>query len=294
MNEAIQIDYAGRNERVGNLLVNRLLPGEQIKKVGPFVLLDHVYPTLQPGREPEPYRGQFAHPHRGIATLSYLLSGSLQYADSRDHHGILDSGGALWMKAGNGIIHDERPSCDFQRRGGILHALQFWINLPAANKQEDPELILLSSDDIPELDLPDNAGVLRVVLGGCGVSKSPLHSFLEEFVYHVRLNPKSAFSCTARQDLEYAAFIPADEVHVNGRVTGKSHLLVSSPDNAAIHLYNPGITVADVLIFGGGKYLEPIVSAGPFVMNSRSEIARAYDDFFAGRYGEIKFQNAAL
>jgi redox-sensitive bicupin YhaK (pirin superfamily) len=71
-------------------------------------------------------------------------------------------------------------------------------------------------------------------------------------------------------------------------------LLVSSPDNAAIHLYNPGITVADVLIFGGGKYLEPIVSAGPFVMNSRSEIARAYDDFFAGRYGEIKFQNAAL
>jgi hypothetical protein len=282
------MDSAGRNEKVGDLLVNRLLPGEQIGKVGPFVLLDHVYPTLQECREPEPYRGQFAQPHRGIVRLSYLFSGSLQYMDSRDHQGVVDSGGALWLNTGNGIIHDERPGSDFQRSGGILHALQFWINLPAMNKQEDPEHMLLSSADIPELDLPDNGGILRVVLGSCGVCKSPLKTFLEEFIYHVRLNPKSTFSYAARQDRENAAFIPADGIHVNGRVTGNSHLLVFSDNNPTIHLYNPGISVSDAVIFGGGKYLEPIVTAGPFVMNSRSEVARAYDDFFAGRYGEIR------
>jgi redox-sensitive bicupin YhaK (pirin superfamily) len=195
------------------------------------------------------------------------------------------------MKAGNGIIHDERPTRDFQHGGAILHALQFWINLPAMNKEEDPEHMLLPSDDIPELDLPDNGGSLRVVLGGCGVRKSPLKTFLEEFIYHVRLNPKSTFSCAARRDMEYAAFIPADEIHVNGRVTGKSHLLVFSANNSTIHLYNPGISVSDAVIFGGRKYLEPIVAAGPFVMNSRSEITRAYDDFFAGRYGEIRYPN---
>jgi hypothetical protein len=289
MNEAIQIDSAGRNERVGNLLVNRLLPDEKITKVGPFVLLDHVYPFVQQGREPEPYRGQFAHPHRGISTLSYLFSGSLQYMDSRDHRGTVDRGGALWMKAGNGIIHDEWPCPDCQRSGDVMHALQFWINLPAVNKQEDPEHLLLSSDDIPELDLPDNGGVLRVVLGTCGVRKSPPKTFLDEFIYHVRLNPKSAFSCAARRDMEYAAFVPADEVHVNGRVTGKSHLLLFSDNNSTIHLYNPGISVSDAIIFGGRKYLEPVVTAGPFVMNSRSEIAGAYDDFFAGRYGKMRF-----
>ncbi|GGB02518.1 pirin family protein [Puia dinghuensis] len=295
MNRANKISSGGRNEKVADWLVNRLLPNDQIINVGPFVSMDHVYPIVQQGQEPKPYRGQHAHPHRGIVTFSYLLSGSLQHVDSRGHHCTADSGGALWMKAGNGIIHDERLSPDFQRKGGIFHALQFWINLPAVNKLEEPEFKALFSYDFPELELPDNAGVLRVVLGSCGVCQSPVKTFSGEFIYHLRLNPKSAFAYTPKRDIEYAVLIPADEVHVNGRVTGRSHLLAFINNEPTIHLYNPGIVSSDAFIFGGNECLEPIVAAGPFVMNSRKDIAQAYADFFAGRYGELKidkpFQN---
>ena len=289
MNREPKISSGGRNERVADLLLNRLLPNEQIMKVGPFVFLGHVYPILFQSREPEPYRGQHAHPNRGIVTLSYLLSGSLQHVDSHHHRGVINSGGVLWRKAGNGIIHDERPGVSFLQEGGVLHLVKFWINLPGINKREDPECQALSAGEIPELELPDNAGVLKVLLGSCGVLQSPLEVFLKEFIYHIRLNPKSSFSYPTKQDIEYAAFVPADDIRINDQLFGKSHLLVFSKDDAVIQLYNPGISTTDVFVFGGQEYVEPIVVGGPFVMNSRSEIAQAYGDFFAGRYGEFIF-----
>ena len=287
MNGDTKISSGGRNEKVADLLLNRLLPNEQIMKVGAFVFLGHVYPITFQRREPEPYRGQYAHPNRGIVIFSYVLSGSMQHVDSQHHRGVINSGGVLWRKAGNGIIHDERPSASFLREGGVLHIVQFWINLPGINKREDPECQVLSAGDIPELELPDNAGELKVLLGSCGVLQSPLKIFLNEFIYHIRLNPKSSFIYPTKQDMEYAAFVPADDIRINDQVIGKSHLLVFSKDDSTIQLYNPGISITDVFIFGGREYLEPIVVRGPFVMNSRNEIARAYGDFFAGRYGEL-------
>jgi redox-sensitive bicupin YhaK (pirin superfamily) len=287
MNRAIKINSGGRNERMADMLLNRLLPNEHLMKVGPFVFLGHVYPITFQRCEPEPYRGQYAHPNRGIVTLSYVLCGSLEHVDSLHNRGVVNSGDVLWRKAGNGIIHDERPSTGFLREGGLLHIVKFWINLPGINKEETPECRALAAADIPELELPDNAGVLKVLLGSCGVRQSPLTIFLNEFIYHIRLNPKSSFLYPIKQDREYAAFVPADEIRINDQLIGKSHLLVFSGDDAAIQLYNPGISITDVFIFGGQEYLEPIVVGGPFVMNSRDEIARAYGDFFAGRYGEL-------
>jgi redox-sensitive bicupin YhaK (pirin superfamily) len=288
MKRSIKSSSGGRNVRVADWQVNRLIPGGEIVKVGPFVLLDHLYPVIQKGCEPAPYKGQYAHPHRGIITLSYVLCGSLHHLDSRDGDKVVGEGGVQWMKAGNGIIHDERPDADLQRKGGLLHVLQFWINLPAVNKADEPEYKALTADVIPELELPEYSGTLRILLGGSGVLKAPVDTYLDEFIYHIRLNPKSSFSCATRDYLEYAVFVPADEVHVNGEVIGKSHLVLPVDDGSAIRLYNPGITVVDLFIFGGKEYLEPIVQEGPFVMTSRAEIARAYRDFFEGRYGELK------
>ncbi|WP_374163596.1 pirin family protein [Arcticibacter sp. MXS-1] len=105
MKKQIRISISGQNTIVADFLVNRLLPNDQIIKVGPFVFLDHLYPKLHKGQTPEAYSGQNAHPHRGIATFSYVLSGELQHFDSRNHQGIVEEGGAQWMKAGSGIVH---------------------------------------------------------------------------------------------------------------------------------------------------------------------------------------------
>ena len=279
----------GRNEKVGDLLINRLLPNEHTIKVGPFVSLGHVYPTVQKTGANAPFLGQQAHPHRGIITLSYLLSGLLEHVDSRQHRGSVQDGGALWMNAGNGIIHDERLSPRTGHPANVLHALQFWITLPAANKQEEAECRFLQSGDIPELELPGEAGTLRVVLGSCGICDSSVRTYLGEFIYHLRLNPKSAYVHTLKGNPEYAAFVPAAEIHVNGEAMGNSCVALFLNDAPAIHLYNPGIAIADAFIFGGGSYGEPVVAEGPFVMNSRKEITQAYNDFFAGKYGQLKF-----
>lgn len=278
----------GRNERVGDLLLNRLLPNEQFTKVGPFVFLGHVYPIPYLRGNPERPPGRNAHPNRGFVILNYVLSGAMQYTDSRHHSGVVNRGDVLWRNTGNGIIHDEVPNADLPGEGAVLHTVHFWINLPGINKREDPELRVLPASEIQDLELPDNAGVLKVLLGRCGVLRSPLKTFLSEFIFHICLNPKSAFTYPIREDLEYAVFVPAGGVRINDQLVGNSHLLVFPADGSAIQLYNPGISITDVFVFGGAEYLEPIVTGGPFVMNSRGEIAEAYSDFFAGRYGALK------
>lgn len=282
--------YGGKNAKVEDILVNRLLPGKEMKSVGPFVFLDHIYPVMQQPQQPAPISKTAAHPHRGIATFSYMLSGALEHLDSLGNHAIVEAGGVQWMNAGNGIIHDEHHSTAFQQKGGLFHGMQFWINLPAAQKAGMPEYKAVDANNIPEVILPDEAGVLRVLIGICGVEKSPVKTYTRQFLYHVKLNPKSAFTLPTQAGIEYAAFIPAEEINVNDNTFGKSELLIFEPNNQDIELYNPGITPADIMLFGGEPYMEPIVAEGPFVMNTRTEIAEAYRDFFDGKYGTISCQ----
>ena len=192
------------------------------------------------------------------------------------------------MKAGNGIIHDEQPYAT-NGNNKIFHSLQFWINLPSAVKAEQPEYMVVPSEQIPEISLPDNGGMLRLLLGELGSSKAPVKTFSKEFIYHFRLNPKSKFSFSGKQELEYGALVPTAAVSINGVILSGSKIAIFDTNDQEISLENPNIVPADVLVFGGIHYNEAIVAEGPFVMNSRAEIAAAYRDFFEKRYGEINY-----
>jgi redox-sensitive bicupin YhaK (pirin superfamily) len=251
-----------------------------------------VYPSEHPPKTPQAPNGSFAHPHRGIATFTYLFSGSLEHYDSHGHHGIVDAGGAQWMKAGNGVIHDENPSPRFQREGGVMHALQFWINLPAKNKAEAPDYLALQAGDIPEVTLPGGTGVLRVVIGTYGGATSPVQTFSPQFLYHLRLAPGAAFTLDLNDGLEHAALVPGAAVAAGEGTYGGSELLLLGPETAPVAFTNRGAETTDVILFGGEPYREPMVAQGPFVMNTQGEIATAYRDFFNGRYGKIQYQPA--
>lgn len=289
MEKRIAAIYAGSDSQVGELKVNRLLPNRYIDAVGPFVFLDHLYPHNQTAKSSAVKDGKFAHPHRGIATFSYLFSGELEHYDSMGNYGIVKAGGAQWMKAGNGIIHDERPSPQFQQNGGVLHALQFWINLPSKNKAEQPGYFGLQSEDVPEVDLQE-AGKLRVLIGEFEGKISLVERYTEQFVYHLRLNPGSEYAFKTKSGLEYAVYISQDKIMVNGEELGPSELLAFGKEGSEIGLKNKGTLPADLILFGGEPYTESIVAEGPFVMNSRAEIAEAYKDFFNGKYGEITYR----
>jgi redox-sensitive bicupin YhaK (pirin superfamily) len=289
MQKNIIASYGGVNSTVGELLVNRLLPNRYVGAVGPFVFLDHVYPVEYAARPPKAPGGDFAHPHRGIATLSYVLNGGLEHFDSRGHHGIVPAGGMQWMKAGNGIVHDEQLSPDFQREGGTLHSLQFWINLPASAKAEDPEYLNVLPEDVPEVVLPDQAGTVRVLVGHLGDAVSPVKTFSRQFLYHVKLRPKSSLVLPAVEGWEYGAFVPSSEVVTDGQKYGNSELMVFGPEGDELSFCSNSIGGSEFFVFGGEPYTEPIVAQGPFVMNSHKEIQQAYHEFFSGKYGEIKY-----
>ena len=288
MKKEIKSIYGGVNSKVGDLLVNRLIPGRRIESVGSIVFLDHVYPKEVQETAASIPTGDFAHPHRGIATFSYVFSGGLVHYDSRGNRSSITAGGVQWMKAGNGIIHDEQPFAE-KDNGKLFHSLQFWINLPSKNKTEEPEYMALQAAEVPEVILPENSGVLRVLLGEFGCAVSPVNIFNKEFIYHIRLNPKSVFSLRTREGMEYGILLPEKEVMVNGTSIGNSKIAIFEPTGDVIEFENQNITPADFLVFGGQPYTEAIVAQGPFVMNNQSEIATAYGDFFEGKYGTISY-----
>src|SRR5213075_2215669 len=120
----------GQRADIGDMTIYRILPNRYADAVGPFVFLDHIAPTIHSADEPTHKNGSGAHPHRGIATLSYILNGEEEHFDSMGNYGKVGSGGIQWMKAGNGIIHDGNLNTDPQANDRLTHGFQFWINLP--------------------------------------------------------------------------------------------------------------------------------------------------------------------
>jgi redox-sensitive bicupin YhaK (pirin superfamily) len=276
----------GKNVKVGNMLVNRLIPAGPITNVGPFVLLDHGYPIrYTKGTSFSPALNE--HPNRGLVAFTYVLKGEVEHYDSLGNHEILAEGGAHWLSAGKGVIHGERVSAHLVQFGGTMHTIQCWINIPADRKSDLATYKALNADAFPVAPLPNYGGIMHILLGKCGVYESPAESFSQEFLYRIALNPKSEFRLLADKEIKSAVFVPVDPVIVNNAIIEKSQLLILDDSNKEIVLRNPGISNADAFILGGPEPAEPFVVQGPFVMNSRGEIAGAYRDFFAGEYGAI-------
>ena len=277
----------GKNEKVGDLLVNRLIPAHNIAGVGPFLLLDHGYPVKYKQGTPFPSELN-EHPHRGLVAFTYVIEGEVEHFDSLGNHGIVEEGGAHWLSAGKGVIHGERVSAGLAQSGGTLQAIQFWTNIPAAHKGDLPQYKALNTDAFPVAELPNHSGIIRVLLGKCGAIESPVESLSQAFLYRVTLNAKSEFRIEVGEGMKSAVFIPDNPVIVNGNLAQKSQLLILENDGKDIILRNPGISMTDAFILGGSEPDEPLVVQGPFVMNSQKEIADAYRDFFAGKYGTIQ------
>ena len=268
------------------MLVNRLIPAGPVANVGPFLLLDHGYPVTY--GKGTPFTSELnEHPHRGLVAFTYVIKGAVEHFDSLGHHAIVTEGGAHWLSAGKGVIHGERVSAPLVQSGGTLHVIQCWINIPAAYKSALPKYKALNADAFPVAPLPNQGGVIHILLGKCGVNKSPVESLSQGFLYRVTLNAKSEFRISIVEEMKSAVFVPDDPVIVNGNSFGKSQLLIVENGKEEIVLRNPGISNADAFILGGPEPAEPLVVQGPFVMNSREEIAGAYRDFFAGEYGTL-------
>jgi redox-sensitive bicupin YhaK (pirin superfamily) len=290
MNKKINFTTQGRRADIGEYKINRILPNEHAEAVGPFVFLDHLLPAMHsPGEPLKVINGKGAHPHRGIATLTYILNGEAEHLDSRGHHATVHSGGAQWMKAGNGIIHDEVVNVDPNTNDHLTHALQFWINLPAKNKAESPAYLPIQANEIPHQQLADNSGWIRVIAGEYENLLSRIPNYSKQFLYHIHLEKGKHFSLTTTKGWDYAALLPLQPAVINDTEFRKETFMLFDMNEGNIDINNTSEAGIDIIVFGGEKYGEPIEAGGPFVMNTQTEIAQAYRDFHAGKYGEILY-----
>jgi len=285
MKKKTSFSTKGYSAAVGPLSIQRMVPNRYTNKVGPFIFLDYVAPVV---KETITQNGMGAHPHRGIATLTYILQGEVEHFDSAGNEAIIYSGGAQWMKAGNGIIHDENLNYDSRTESKFIQGFQFWINLPAINKAENPAHIAVQANEIPKKTFPNESGWLKVIIGSYEDLSSKIPNYSKQFLYHIQLKAGTQFSVAMESETEVAAFLPIQNVILNDTEFQAGEFIEFDKATGEIEIKNTSLATVDVLLFGGEEYKEPVVAEGPFVMNSQAEIATAYRDFYAGKYGEIK------
>src|SRR5215831_8398302 len=140
----------------------RPFPGGDPHLADPFFLLDQLGPA-----EYAPFEAKGApwHPHRGFETVSYVLDGEIAHHDSNGGGGVIREGDTQWMTAGSGILHDEVPTEDFLARGGHMHAVQLWVNLPAAQKMSPPRYQAITSDNLTLLTSSNGGALVRLIAG---------------------------------------------------------------------------------------------------------------------------------
>jgi redox-sensitive bicupin YhaK (pirin superfamily) len=117
---------------------------------------------------------------------------------------------------------------------------------------------------------------------------SKIPNYSEQFLYHIHLESLKSFTVNFEEKIEVAAFIPTYNAILNDTEFQKGDFVEFDRNVGEIEIKNPSEKAIDIMLFGGESYTESIIAEGPFIMNTQAEIAEAYRDFYAGKYGEIK------
>jgi hypothetical protein len=270
------------------MTVKRVFPNQSFKNIDPFVFLDHFGPTYHKTGASAFEEGTGAHPHRGFCTFTYLFEGNMEHKDSRGNHSIVEAGGVQWMKAGSGIVHDEKPSKVFLAEGGIMHGLQLWINLPARHKKDPPQYQPLPNDEVPEISF-SNGSLLRLLIGTYGGKTSPIPQYSPMSVCHLKIAPQAQLELSFTEGWHLAAYVPTGAVllGIENQTVQAGQLAVMDKMGETLTIQNSHADWQDLMLYAGQPIGEPIITYGPFVMDTLAGVQEAYDDFYAGKYGDI-------
>jgi len=249
----------------------------------PFILMDYAGPY--PFAPATKRRGVGEHPHRGFETVTILYSGEVEHRDSGGGGGRIGPGDVQWMTAGSGVVHEEMHSPEYTKSGGTFEAIQLWVNLPARLKMTQPKYQTLLASDIPDVELPDKAGRMRVIAGAFGASKGPAETFTPMNLWDVRLNAGggTAFSVPAGHNA--TVFVLSGTVSVNGRPAADAEFVVLDRKGEAVRI--DAESDAKLLFLSGEPIDEPVFGYGPFVMNTEAEIRQAITDYQSGKMGHL-------
>jgi redox-sensitive bicupin YhaK (pirin superfamily) len=270
--------------------VRRAFAGVSLAELDPFVHMDQMGEVNYGPGEP---KGTSWHPHRGFETVTYMIDGIFQHQDSIGGGGVITDGATQWMTAGSGILHIERPPESLVVSGGLFHGIQLWVNLPAASKWTNPRYQDIEPGAAVLLSSADGGALVRVIAGDVAGHRGPGLTHTPIALVHATLSPGSRLVLPWSPDFNALAYALAGRgtVGEDGRPFSTGQLAVHGPGDAVVleadRTQDANVSGFDVLVLGGAPIGEPVAAYGPFVMNTRAELAQAFEDFQAGRLGTV-------
>jgi redox-sensitive bicupin YhaK (pirin superfamily) len=275
--------------------VRRAFAGVDLAHLDPFIHLDQMGEVDYAPGEP---KGTAWHPHRGFETVTYLLDGTFEHQDSNGGGGLITNGDTQWMTAGGGILHIEKPPEELVVSGGLFHGLQLWVNLPREQKWVAPRYQDLRGNEVALLASADAGALLRVIAGDIAGHDGPGSTYTPMTMVHATVSPGAKLDVPWRPDFNALAYVLSGDGYAgpDRRPVTTGQLVVFGPGDAltleAASVQDGNRPALEVVLLGGRPIREPVAWGGPFVMNTKTEVLQAFEDFQAGRLGSIPAQHS--
>jgi len=265
--------------------VRRAFAGVDQRLLDPFIHMDQMGEVEYAPYEP---KGTDWHPHRGFETVTYIMDGTFVHQDSHGGGGVIANGATQWMTAGSGILHIETPPEELVVSGGLFHGVQLWVNLPAKDKMTAPRYQNLEADQSVLLSSPDGGALVRLIAGEVAGHVGPGGTHTPITLAHATVTPGARLELPWNPSFNALAYVLAGRgsVGTDRRPVTTGQLVVFGEGDTFV-VDAGGHESLEVLLLGGQPIREPVAAYGPFVMNTRSELVQAVEDFNAGRLGTI-------
>ncbi|MDU7548275.1 pirin family protein [Clostridium perfringens] len=260
---------------------------KSMERLSPFLLLDYNAPYYF--KPSETRLGVGAHPHRGFETVTIAYDGKVEHHDNKGNHGIIGPGDVQWMTAASGIMHKEYHETEFSKNGGIFHMVQLWVNLPKDKKMIEPKYQPLLKEEMGILKLDNDKGEISIIAGEVNGVKGPANTFTNINLYNINLKNYGNTTLSEPKNFNTAILILKGEAKVNeDKICKEGDFIIF--DNVEGEILLESLTEESLfLVLSGEPINEPVVSHGPFVMNTLGEILDAYKDFRNNKFGTENF-----
>lgn len=261
---------------VGNDFLNRF---------SPFLMMDYNKPFKFKGSNND--FGVGVHPHKGFETVTFSFEGEIEHTDSEKNNGIIKAGDIQWMTAGKGILHKEYHGKEYAKNDRILHSIQLWVNLPKKYKLTDPKYQSITSEEMGNYT---EDGINAVVYSGSFKNvNGPASTFTPINIYKISIEEGKKISIDEPIGFNTGFLVINGNVKINSNINAIREDFVLLTNEGEYFELEAIDGEADIFLLSGEPINEPIVAAGPFVMNTYDEILEAFDDYKNGKFGDENF-----
>jgi redox-sensitive bicupin YhaK (pirin superfamily) len=261
------------------------LPEIGLDGMSPFFLMDYGSKWNVPPSDRQ--RGVGVHPHRGFETVTIAYHGKVAHHDSAGNSGVIGEGDVQWMTAGAGVLHKEYHEKEFSKKGGIFQMVQLWVNLPAKFKMTPAKYQAIENKNMAKFSLDDDKSVVEVVAGEYKGMKGPAFTFTPVNMFNANLIKGAKADFSFNKNFNTGMLVIEGEVKINNSKTASENYFILFGHNGE-DIIIEALKDSVILILSGEPINEPIASYGPFVMNTETEIKKAYEDYYNGKFGYLE------